>query len=64
LAGASDAEARPAIATNRAKNRITVCIFGNLSGSDLKGKLSLLEIKAYLQYLYKSSKFNYILNKN
>ena len=31
LAGASDAQARPAMATNKAKNRTTDFIFGNLS---------------------------------
>jgi hypothetical protein len=40
LAGASDAEARPAMATNKAKNRMTVFIFGNLSDLILKGEIS------------------------
>jgi len=37
LAGAKDAEARPAIATNRAKKRMADFIFGNLSNVEIKG---------------------------
>lgn len=38
LAGASDAQASPAMATNKAKNRMTDFIFGNLSDLILKGE--------------------------
>lgn len=50
LAGASDAEARPAMATNKAKKRITVFIFGNPSHSNLKRNFSLLEGESYRRY--------------
>jgi hypothetical protein len=42
LAGASDAQARPAMATNKAKKRIKLFIFGNLSSWILKGDCSPL----------------------
>jgi hypothetical protein len=51
LAGASVAQARPEMATNSAKKRTKLFIFGNLSGWILKGDCSPLRIKSYLEKL-------------
>ena len=58
VVGASDAEARPAMATNKAKNRMTVFIFGNLSDSILKGESSPFQARSYRINRTKSSFFN------
>ena len=50
VAGANDAEANPAIATNSANRRIAAFIFGNLIGLGIGGDESLLGRELYASF--------------
>jgi hypothetical protein len=57
VAGAKEAEARPAIATSRANMRIADFIFGNLKKLDMERVPSLSRHGSYRIFGYKSSFF-------
>jgi hypothetical protein len=57
LAGANDAEAKPAMATNRANMRIADFIFGNLSKFNLERIRPLSQHGSYFYFDNKSSYF-------
>jgi hypothetical protein len=57
VAGANEAEARPAMAMNRADMRMAAFIFGNLSDSENQGQLLPFGGSSYVMDNNKSIKF-------
>jgi len=61
VAGANDADASPAMATNSAKKRTTAFIFSNLMCLGMLGDISPGGKELYARFFNKSIYFNYIL---
>ena len=64
VAGAKEAEAKPAMATSRANMRMADFIFGNLSEFNMEREETLSRQESYRKFFDKSSYFTLITNRD